>query len=179
MGPFDLRSRIDPRDDARPKPTALGSSLAELREPRCNEIGDAANRSDRFRDSAVRQPLIAVNHFGLHLDGHLYALPARSCGHLQGLVSREVDLSHLEEQQQDYEKEYLGNLDDHFTLLPFEKRYKAAHVAKILRCNWKIAQEAFMEAYHTVATHPTILDVLGDANTKYDVFGNYSRASSW
>jgi phenylpropionate dioxygenase-like ring-hydroxylating dioxygenase large terminal subunit len=73
---------------------------------------------------------------------------------------------------------YLGNLSEHFTLLPFEKRYKAAHVAKVLRCNWKVAQEAFMEAYHTIATHPTILDVLGDANSKYDVFGNYSRAIS-
>ena len=34
------------------------------------------------------------------------------------------------------------------------------------------------EAYHVVATHPTILDVIGDANTKYDVFGNFSRAIS-
>jgi phenylpropionate dioxygenase-like ring-hydroxylating dioxygenase large terminal subunit len=74
--------------------------------------------------------------------------------------------------------DYLGDLADHFTLLPFEKRYKAVHVAKTLKCNWKLAQEAFMEAYHTVATHPTILDVLGDANSKYDVFGNYSRAIS-
>jgi nitrite reductase/ring-hydroxylating ferredoxin subunit len=75
-------------------------------------------------------------------------------------------------------EDHLGNLDDHFTLLPFKQRYKAAHVAKILRCNWKVAQEAFMEAYHVVATHPTILDVIGDANTKYDVFGNFSRAIS-
>ena len=52
------------------------------------------------------------------------------------------------------------------------------HVAKILRCNWKVAQEAFSEAYHVVATHPTILGGIGDANSKYDVFGNYSRAIS-
>jgi phenylpropionate dioxygenase-like ring-hydroxylating dioxygenase large terminal subunit len=74
--------------------------------------------------------------------------------------------------------DYLQDLADHFTLLPFERRYKALHVAKVLRCNWKLAQEAFMEAYHVVATHPTILDIMGDANTKYDVFGNYSRAIS-
>ena len=73
---------------------------------------------------------------------------------------------------------YLGNLADHFTLLPFEERYKSVHVAKVLRCNWKLAQEAFMEAYHVIATHPTILDVIGDCNSKYDVFGNYSRAIS-
>ena len=73
---------------------------------------------------------------------------------------------------------FLGDLSEHFTLLPYERRYKVAHVAKVLRCNWKVAQEAFMEAYHVVATHPQILDGIGDANSKYDVFGNYSRAIS-
>lgn len=75
-------------------------------------------------------------------------------------------------------EDFLGNLSEQFTTLPYEKRYKAAHVAKVLRCNWKVAQEAFSEAYHVVATHPTILGSIGDANTQYDVFGNYSRAMS-
>jgi phenylpropionate dioxygenase-like ring-hydroxylating dioxygenase large terminal subunit len=75
-------------------------------------------------------------------------------------------------------EDFLGNLGDQFPNLPYEKRYKVAHVAKILRCNWKIAQEAFSEAYHVIATHPTILESIGDANTQYDVFGNYSRAMS-
>ena len=42
--------------------------------------------------------------------------------------------------------------------------------------NWKVAQEAFMEAYHVVATHPQLLAGIGDANSQYDVFGNFSRA---
>ncbi|MDG2112427.1 MAG: aromatic ring-hydroxylating dioxygenase subunit alpha, partial [Actinomycetota bacterium] len=75
-------------------------------------------------------------------------------------------------------EEFLGDLDEHYTLLPYERRFKSAHVAKVLRCNWKVAQEAFSEAYHVVATHPQILEGLADANTKYDVFGNYSRAIS-
>ena len=33
-----------------------------------------------------------------------------------------------------------------------------------------------MEAYHVVATHPQILAGICDANSKYDVFGNYARA---
>lgn len=33
-----------------------------------------------------------------------------------------------------------------------------------------------MEAYHVVATHPQILQNLGDSNSQYDVFGNFSRA---
>jgi hypothetical protein len=45
-----------------------------------------------------------------------------------------------------------------------------------MRCNWKIAQEAFMEAYHVVATHPQILPGIGDANSQYDAWDNFSRA---
>ena len=59
---------------------------------------------------------------------------------------------------------------------PLEDRFVQVHVAKILRCNWKVAQEAFMEAMHVVATHPQLLASIGDANSQYDVFGNFSRA---
>lgn len=72
--------------------------------------------------------------------------------------------------------DFLGDLTDHFEKWPLEKRYKQAHVAKVLHCNWKLAQEAFMEAYHVVATHPQLLPGIGDANSQYDVFGNFCRA---
>ncbi len=71
---------------------------------------------------------------------------------------------------------YLGELNRHFEKYALEERYTAAHVIKVLRCNWKTAQEAFMDAYHVVATHPQILSSAGDDNTQYDVFGNCSRA---
>lgn len=74
--------------------------------------------------------------------------------------------------------DFLGDLDAHFPNLPMDRRYKAVHVAKRLPCNWKAAHEAFAEAYHSVATHPTLLSSLGCANSKYDVFGNFSRALS-
>ena len=72
--------------------------------------------------------------------------------------------------------DHLGDLSTHFERWPLEQRYKQAHVAKVLRCNWKLAQEAFMEAYHVVATHPQLLAGIGDANSQYDVFGNFCRA---
>jgi nitrite reductase/ring-hydroxylating ferredoxin subunit len=72
--------------------------------------------------------------------------------------------------------EHLGDLPAHFASWPLEKRYKQAHVGKVLRCNWKLAQEAFMEAYHVVATHPQLLPGIGDGNSQYDEFGNFSRA---
>jgi len=71
---------------------------------------------------------------------------------------------------------FIGDLGKHFERWPLEKRYKQAHVAKIIACNWKVAQEAFMEAFHVVATHPQLLAGIGDANSQYDVFGNFSRA---
>ncbi len=74
--------------------------------------------------------------------------------------------------------DHLAGLDEHFEAVPFERRYKSAHVRKIMRVNWKACQEAFMESYHVVATHPTLMETLGDANTRYDTFANFSRAVS-
>jgi len=71
---------------------------------------------------------------------------------------------------------HLGDLARHFERWPLEHRYKEAHVAKVLPCNWKAAQEAFMEAYHVVATHPQLLPGIGDANSQYDVWGTFARA---
>jgi phenylpropionate dioxygenase-like ring-hydroxylating dioxygenase large terminal subunit len=101
-----------------------------------------------------------------------YSLPAVKVGRWGGFVFINPDpgAESLET--------FVGDLSAQFPNLPYERRYKSAHVAKILRCNWKVAQEAFSEAYHVIATHPTILESIGDANTQYDVFGNYSRAMS-
>lgn len=63
--------------------------------------------------------------------------------------------------------EFLGKFDD-LWIWPIEERYKAVHTAKILPLNWKAAQEAFMETYHVIATHPQILTWTADANTQYD-----------
>jgi phenylpropionate dioxygenase-like ring-hydroxylating dioxygenase large terminal subunit len=72
--------------------------------------------------------------------------------------------------------QHLGALPSHFARWPLELRYKEAHVAKRLPCNWKVAQEAFMEAYHVGGTHPQLLPGIGDVNSQYDSWGNFSRA---
>ncbi len=72
---------------------------------------------------------------------------------------------------------FLGSLPEHYERYDFEKRYKQMHVAKVIRANWKATQEAFMEGYHVLATHPQALMAGGDgANHQYDVFGNWCRA---
>jgi len=65
--------------------------------------------------------------------------------------------------------EYLDVLPEHFAHFPLEKRRIKVHVQKILPANWKTAQEAFMEAYHSVETH----NAPNGANAQYDIFGKY------
>ena len=67
--------------------------------------------------------------------------------------------------------EYLGVLPAHFERWKPAQRWKAVHVGKIIACNWKVAQEAFMESYHVIATHPQILEFCADANSRYDLLG--------
>ena len=73
--------------------------------------------------------------------------------------------------------EHLGDLPAQFADWPLEDRFKQVHVGKILRCNWKVAQEAFMESYHVVATHPQLLPGMGDTITQYDSFGTFAPRS--
>ena len=41
--------------------------------------------------------------------------------------------------------------------------------------NWKVVLGAFLEAYHTITTHPQILKFTGDANSQYDIYGRHNR----
>jgi phenylpropionate dioxygenase-like ring-hydroxylating dioxygenase large terminal subunit len=72
---------------------------------------------------------------------------------------------------------FIGGMAEHWNRWTPENRYKSLHIAKVLPCNWKVAQEAFLEAWHTVATHPQLLPWLGDSNSQYDVPGdeNWNR----
>jgi nitrite reductase/ring-hydroxylating ferredoxin subunit len=73
-------------------------------------------------------------------------------------------------------EDFLGVMGRHFERWNLAERFVEVHVAKRIRANWKIAQEAFCEAFHVVATHPQLLPGIGDANSQYDIWGNVSRA---
>jgi phenylpropionate dioxygenase-like ring-hydroxylating dioxygenase large terminal subunit len=76
-------------------------------------------------------------------------------------------------------EDYLEVLPEHFEDWDLGKRFKAAHVATIAPANWKVAMEAFMEAYHVKATHPQMSWYNGDENSQYDIYGeNVSRFNS-
>ena len=68
----------------------------------------------------------------------------------------------------------LKPIPDHFRSYAFEDRYIAVHVAKKYPANWKATAEAFMESHHSIATHPQFMPYLGDANSGYDVFSDYT-----
>ncbi len=71
--------------------------------------------------------------------------------------------------------DYLEVMPEHFShWWPFDEWYVASHVEKELSCNWKTAQEAFMEAYHTPVVHPELTRVVGDWNMQHDIYGPHT-----
>jgi phenylpropionate dioxygenase-like ring-hydroxylating dioxygenase large terminal subunit len=69
--------------------------------------------------------------------------------------------------------EWLGPAATHYDRYDFENRYTGMWVAKRIPANWKATAEAFMEAWHSVTTHPQLLGFLGDANSRYDLIGDH------
>jgi phenylpropionate dioxygenase-like ring-hydroxylating dioxygenase large terminal subunit len=66
---------------------------------------------------------------------------------------------------------YLGALTEHFQRWRLEECFTAIWVGKVIPANWKVVAEAFMEAWHSIVTHPQILPFTGDANSRYDMYG--------
>ena len=77
--------------------------------------------------------------------------------------------------QSDSLESYLENIPEHFPQFALQDRFIAAHVVKIMPANWKVVLGAFLEAYHSITTHPQILKFTGDANSQYDIYGRHNR----
>lgn len=67
-------------------------------------------------------------------------------------------------------EDHLGSMPGHFEFWPLEHRYTAWHLRKRIRSNWKVAIEAFLEAYHLAQTHPQALGSVAEHATQYDVY---------
>ncbi|HEX2793352.1 MAG TPA: aromatic ring-hydroxylating dioxygenase subunit alpha [Croceicoccus sp.] len=125
---------------------------------RCGFHGWTWNLDGSIRSVPCREEFAAISDADLHL-------PQVRAGRWGGFVfvCFDRDAPSLEE--------YLGVLPEHFERWRLEDRWKAAHVARVIPCNWKVAQEAFMESYHVIATHPQILPFFSDVGSAYDALG--------
>ncbi len=107
-----------------------------------------------------------------HVEAEAFKLPEIKVGVWAGFVMINPDLN------AEPLEDFLGGIIEQFEVWDLGNRYKQAHVAKVIDCNWKIAQEAFCEAYHVNGTHPQILPYLGDTNSQVDIWDNFSRVIS-
>jgi nitrite reductase/ring-hydroxylating ferredoxin subunit len=69
-------------------------------------------------------------------------------------------------------EEYLHPLPEHFKRWRHEECTTAIWVGKVVPANWKATMEAFMEAWHTIVTHPQLLPFTGDCNSAYWTWGD-------
>lgn len=70
-------------------------------------------------------------------------------------------------------KEYLGPVYEQFERWRLDECYTMLWVGKVIDANWKAVSEAFMEAWHSVITHPQILPFTADANSRYTFYGDH------
>ena len=106
-----------------------------------------------------------------HVDKAKFCLPEVQVGRWGGFV-----FVNLDPDCEPFES-YLENLPEHFAAFALENRYVAAHVAKVMPCNWKLGMEAFTEAYHVPIAHPQVVTYYGDSNTQYDVWPGVRHVS--
>lgn len=102
-----------------------------------------------------------------HLQNADMHLPEAQVGRWQGYIFiKEADGGPSLE-------EYLAPLPEHFSRWNHARRYTSTWVAKVVPANWKATAEAFMEAFHVIATHPQIMPFTGDTGTKYNLYSKH------
>ena len=135
-------------------------------------------RTESGRASAFRCPYHA---FTWKLDGSLSHIPCRwDFPHLsdekmrlpEAKVGQWAGYIFIRESEDGPSLEdFLAPMPAHFARWKHEECYTAAWVGKIVAANWKATVEAFIEAFHVMATHSQNLGFSGDANSKYMTWG--------
>jgi len=146
-----------------------GRQLKEY-DGRCSELR-CAFHGFAWALSGELQDVPAQWDFG-HIDAAEFSLPQCKVGVWGGFVfiNPDPDAEPLED--------FLGGVIEQFAEWDLANRYKQAHIAKVVPANWKIAQEAFCEAFHVNATHPQVMAYLGDTNSQVDIWENFARVIS-
>ncbi|HEX7931445.1 MAG TPA: aromatic ring-hydroxylating dioxygenase subunit alpha, partial [Sphingomicrobium sp.] len=101
-----------------------------------------------------------------HLSNEKLQLPEAEVAHWGGYIFLR------EEKGGPSLEEFLAPLPEHFKRWRHEECITVIWVAKEVQANWKVTAEAFMEAWHTVVTHPQLLPFTGDSNAAYWTWGD-------
>ena len=102
-----------------------------------------------------------------HLEEQDMSLPELKVDRWQGfiLVTENHDLPPF--------RDWVGPGIEHYDNWRLDECHTGAWIGRVIPANWKATAEAFMEAWHSVVTHPQILPFTGDANTRYDLYGDH------
>ena len=141
----------------------------------------------RSCDGNVKQLRCPFHGFAWNLDGTLKDIPCRwDFGQVKDSELK-LDEAHVDlwagfvfiNQSENPQPllEYIYPAGEHFENWPMHDRHISAHVGKVMNCNWKMAQEAFMEVYHVVSSHPQVLPYVGDCNSQYDIWEDAPHVS--
>jgi phenylpropionate dioxygenase-like ring-hydroxylating dioxygenase large terminal subunit len=71
--------------------------------------------------------------------------------------------------------EYLENMPEHLDPYHFETMQPTHDHTVLVDCNWKTCVDAFNEAYHVNATHPSAMVFADDTDCPIDLYGRHSR----
>ena len=66
-------------------------------------------------------------------------------------------------------------IPEHLSCYPLERYAIVDDQSVRWDCNWKIAMDAFHESYHTLGTHPQMMEYVADTNVQIDCYGRHSR----
>lgn len=102
-----------------------------------------------------------------HLENDAMTLPELRVDRWQGfiLISEDQEIAPF--------VEWAGEATAHYERWKLDECYTGAWIGRVIPANWKATAEAFMEAWHSITTHPQILPFTGDANTRYDIYGDH------
>jgi choline monooxygenase len=150
-------------NSCRHRGTLLKSGTGNAKDLKCSFHAWCWSLKGELRDVPDRQLFPGVTD-------EEYRLPEVGCDTWGGFV-----FIHPEPARAKPLREFLGRAAN--DLDPYHMdRYRATMHARVpLDCNWKVALEAFLEAYHVASTHPQILPYLDDVNTLHTTFGDHSR----
>ena len=104
------------------------------------------------------------------IDQENFSLPEVQIALWQGWVMINPDL-----QAEPFES-YVGDLDRQFERFPWTDREVTMQIRKVFPANWKAVQEAFMESFHVLTTHPQLaFNSAGERCNTFAARGNVSR----